>query len=85
VSALLRELDRCYRKQATSQGVRFSVESSLKLTVVASGAVHEGIFSPPLSPTLMMCADKAIGGIRFAESDVTRQIQVPVRLSPAAR
>ena len=31
-----------------------------------SGAIREGVFMPPLSPTLMSCADKAIGARPFS-------------------
>ena len=81
VSAILRHLSACYEKQASAFGVRFSVESSLTLTIVQSGAIREGVFMPPLSPTLMGCADKAIGAAHFPPGEAPRQIKVPVQLS----
>jgi len=81
VSAILRHLSACYEKQASAFGVRFSVESSLTLTIVQSGAIREGVFMPPLSPTLMSCADKAIGAAHFPPGETPRQIKVPVQLS----
>jgi hypothetical protein len=81
VSAILRHLSACYEKQASAFGVRFSVESSLTLTIVQSGAIREGVFMPPLSPTLMSCADKAIGGAHFPPGEAPRQIKVAVQLS----
>ena len=82
VASILRKLETCYEKQASAFGVRFSVESSLELTISPSGAIHEGVFTPPLSPTLMSCADKAIGAAHFAGGDAPRQIRIPVQLSP---
>jgi hypothetical protein len=81
VAAILRHLSACYEKQATAFGVRFFVESSLTLTILQSGAIREGVFMPPLSPTLMTCADKAIGAARFPPGEASRQIKVPVQLS----
>jgi hypothetical protein len=81
VAAILRHLSACYEKQASAFGVRFSVESSLTLTILPSGAIREGVFMPPLSPTLMTCADKAIGAAHFPPGEASRQIKVPVQLS----
>ena len=81
VTAILRHLSACYEKQASAFGVRFSVESSLTLTILQSGAIREGVFLPPLSPTLMSCADKAIGAAHFPPGEAPRQIKVPVQLS----
>jgi hypothetical protein len=36
---------------------------------------------PPLSPTLMSCADKAIGAAHFPRGEAPRHIKVPVQLS----
>jgi hypothetical protein len=85
VSAIVRQLETCYEKQASAFGVRFSVESSLELTILPSGAIREGVFTPPLSPTLMGCADKAIGAAHFPRGDAPRQIRIPVQLSRAPR
>ena len=81
VAAILRHLSACYEKQASAFGVRFSVESSLTLTILQSGAIREGVFLPPLSPTLMSCADKAIGAAHFPPGEAPRQFKVPVQLS----
>ncbi|HMI83057.1 MAG TPA: FecR family protein [Polyangiaceae bacterium] len=85
VAGILRQLETCYEKQASAFGVRFTVESSLALTLLPSGAIREGVFTPPLSPTLMSCADKAIGAAHFSASDAPRLIRIPVQLSRAAR
>ena len=85
VSTILQKLAACYEKQASAFGVRFSVESSLELSIAANGAIREGVFTPPLSPTLMGCADKAIGAAHFPGSDTPRQIRIPVQLSRASR
>jgi ferric-dicitrate binding protein FerR (iron transport regulator) len=85
VSAILRQLATCYEKQASAFGVRFSVASSLELTILPSGAIREGVFTPPLSPTLMSCADKAIGAARFPGGGAPRVIRIPVQLSRSAR
>jgi hypothetical protein len=81
VAGIVRQLSACYEKQASAHGVRFSVESSLTLTIMQSGAIREGVFMPPLSPTLMSCADKAIGAAHFPRGEAPRQIKVPVQLS----
>jgi hypothetical protein len=85
VASILRQLGLCYEKQVGAFGVRFSVESSLELTLLPSGAIREAVFAPPLSPTLMSCADKAIGGAHFPGGEAARQIRIPVRLSRAPR
>jgi hypothetical protein len=82
IAAIQRKLEACYEKQASAFGVRFSVESSLELTILPNGAIREGVFAPPLSPTLMTCADKAIGAAHFSGSDAVRKIHIPVQLSP---
>jgi hypothetical protein len=61
--------------------VTFSVKSSLTLSILPNGTVREGLFSPPLSPTLMSCAQEAITSSRFARGAAVRQIRVPVALS----
>jgi hypothetical protein len=85
VSGILRQLETCYEKQVSAFGVRFSVESMLELTITPSGAIREGLFTPPLSPTLMSCADKAIGAARFPGGEAVRQVHIPVQLSRAPR
>ena len=81
VSAILRKLETCYEKQVSAFGVRFSIESALELSISPSGAIREGVFTPPLSPTLMSCADKAIGAAHFPGTSAPRQIRIPVQLS----
>jgi len=81
-ASIIRQLAACYEKQANALGFRFSVESSLKLTISPSGAIREGLFTPPLSPTLMSCADKAIGGAHFPGGEAIREIVIPVHLAP---
>jgi ferric-dicitrate binding protein FerR (iron transport regulator) len=80
-AAILSGLEACYERQVSSFGVRFSIESSLTLSILPNGTVHEGVFNPPLSPTLMMCASEAITASRFAGAEAMRQIRVPVSLS----
>jgi ferric-dicitrate binding protein FerR (iron transport regulator) len=82
ITAIQRKLEACYEKQVSAFGVRFSVESSLELTILPNGAIREGVFTPPLSPTLMSCADKAIGAAHFPGGDAPRKIHIPVQLSP---
>jgi hypothetical protein len=84
-SAIVRQLEACYEKQVSASGVRVSVESSLELTLLPSGAIREGIFTPPLSPALMSCADKAIGAAHFPKGEAPRQVHIPVQLSRAPR
>jgi len=79
----VKQLEACYRRQVSSFGVSFSIRSSLKLSILPTGAIREGVFDPPLSPTLMTCAREAITSVRFAKSSSLRQIQVSVNLSPA--
>lgn len=85
VSTILRQLDACYEKQISAGGVRFTVASSLELVLLPSGAIREGVFTPPLSPTLMSCADKAIGAAHFPKGEAARRIQIPVQLSRPPR
>jgi hypothetical protein len=81
VSAILSGIESCYERQVSSFGVTFSVRSSLTLSILPSGAVREGVFNPPLSPTLMSCAQEAIASSRFAPGEGVREIRVPVTLS----
>jgi hypothetical protein len=76
-------VDSCYERQVSSFGVSFSVRSSLTLSILPSGAIREGVFNPPLSPTLMACASEAIMSARFAAGESVRQVRVPVNLSRA--
>jgi hypothetical protein len=85
VGGILRQLETCYEKQGSAFGVRFSVESSLTLTISPSGGIREGVFTPPLSPTLMGCANDAIGAAHFPGGEVARQIRIPVQLTRAPR
>ena len=80
-AAILKGLDACYERQVSSFGVRFSIRSSLTLAILPNGAIREGVFDPPLSPTLMNCARDAITQARFPSAASVRQIRVPVNLS----
>jgi hypothetical protein len=82
-AAILKGLEACYERQVSSLGVQFTIESSLSLTVLPNGTVREGVFSPPLSPTLMSCAREAISAARFSHGESVRQVRVPIRLSPS--
>jgi hypothetical protein len=84
-TSIIRQLAACYEKQASALGFRFSIESSLKLTISPNGAIREGLFTPPLSPTLMSCADKAIGGAHFPGGEAVHEIVIPVHLAHAPR
>jgi hypothetical protein len=84
-ASIVRQLAACYEKQASALGFGFSVESSLKLTILSTGAIREGVFTPPLSPTLMSCADKAIGGAHFPSGEAVRDIVIPVHLANTSR
>jgi hypothetical protein len=83
IATILRQLESCYEKQIGAGAVQFSVESSLLLTLTPSGAIREGVFTPPLSPTLMTCADKAIGAAHFPSGDGERRVRIPVHLARA--
>jgi hypothetical protein len=61
-----------------SSGAHFSIRSSLTLAVLPNGLVREGVFDPPLSPTLMACAREAVAAARFTRHDRVREIRVPV-------
>jgi hypothetical protein len=82
-AVILSRLNACYERQVASLGVRFSIRSSLTLTIAPNGTVREGVFDPPLSPTLMACARDAIGAVRFPQEGSTVVLRVPVELSPA--
>jgi hypothetical protein len=55
--------------------------SSLSLSILPNGSVREGLFTPPLSPTLMNCARDAITSARFPAGDSVREVHVPVHLA----
>jgi hypothetical protein len=84
-AAIVRHLEACYERQVSASGVRVFVESSLELTLLPSGAIREGIFTPPLSPALMSCANEAIAAAHFPKGETPRQIRIPVQLSRAPR
>ncbi|HEY3592515.1 MAG TPA: FecR domain-containing protein [Polyangiaceae bacterium] len=83
VSAILSRLGACYDRQVASFDVRFSIRSSLTLTIAPNGTVREGLFDPPLSPTLMECARDAIAATRFPQESSTTVVRVPVELQPS--
>ena len=82
--SILAQIQVCYEQQRTALGVRFSVESSLRLDVSPEGVVERGTFAPPLSPTLMQCAQRAIDTVRFSAGAESRHLDVPLRLAPPA-
>jgi len=77
-SAILKGIEACYDRQVTSFGVQFSIRSSLTLAILPNGLVREGVFDPPLSPTLMACAREAVAAARYSRHDSVREIRVPV-------
>jgi hypothetical protein len=64
--------------------VLFSVHSTLTLTIADDGGVRQGVFWPPLSPTLMACAERALHGTRFIRSPAAWDRTVRIDLSPPA-
>jgi hypothetical protein len=80
-AAILSGIESCYERQVSSFGVTFSIKSSLTLSILPNGTIREGVFNPPLSPTLMSCAQEAIGSSRFPAGEGVRQIRVPVNLA----
>jgi hypothetical protein len=83
IATILGRLGACYERQVSSFGVRFSIRSSLTLTVLPNGTVREGLFDPPLSPTLMTCARDVIAASRFPQESATTVVSVPVTLQPS--
>jgi hypothetical protein len=79
--SILAGVEACYERQVSSSGITFTVESSLALTILPTGVVREGLFNPPLSPTLLNCARDAVVSARFPGASTVRRIDVPVRLS----
>ena len=79
--SILAGVEACYERQVSSSGITFTVESSLSLTILPTGVVREGLFNPPLSPTLLNCARDAVVSARFPRANTVRRIDVPVRLS----
>jgi len=77
-AAILKGIEGCYQRQVSSFGVHFSIHSSLSLAILPNGLVREGIFDPPLSPTLMTCAHEAVAAAHFPRHDGVREIRVPV-------
>jgi hypothetical protein len=80
-ASILSGIESCYERQVSSFGVTFSVRSSLTLSIQPNGTIREGVFNPPLSPTLMSCAQEAITASRFPKGMAVREIRVPVTLS----
>jgi ferric-dicitrate binding protein FerR (iron transport regulator) len=82
IAGIVNRVTACYERQVASFGVRFSIKSSLTLTVAPNGTVREGVFDPPLSPTLMACARDAIAAARFPQDNATVVVRLPLVLSP---
>jgi hypothetical protein len=78
---VLKGISQCYERQIASAGVQFSVESLLTVVIGANGAVKEGTFDPPLSPTLAACAEQSLASVKFPGESPGRKFQKPIRLS----
>ncbi len=73
----------CYDKQlAESGGVRFTIDSSLSVVIAPEGSIRQATFHPPLSPTLMACAQNVVLGARFPHAVEVTQARVPLHLAP---
>jgi hypothetical protein len=84
-TTLVLGIRQCYERQLATSNVAFSVHSTLALSIAADGAVQQGVFAPPLSPTLTACAAQALGRMRFERSSSTWERKVSVDLSPPGR
>ncbi len=82
VQGLLHGIRACYRKQLAATQLEFSVHSTLRLVIGKDGAVEQGVFRPPLSPTLMACATSLVRTVRFAQSTVRSTLDVSIDLTP---
>jgi hypothetical protein len=71
----------CHQRQVAAGGVDFSVESSLSFSIAPDGSIPEAVFSPPLSPTLMACAEEQIRKARFPRAAGPTRVHVPVELT----
>ena len=80
--AIKSALGACYERQMSAPGgVEISIESSLTLVISPDGTTREGVFNPPLSPTLMSCANEVISHVDFAKAQQPTRITLPIRLS----
>jgi len=83
--AIRSELAACYEKQTGATGaVQFSIETSLTVVVALDGTIREGVFNPPLSPSLMSCVAEAFSRVRFAPAEQPSRIELPIRLAHGA-
>lgn len=81
VTSVLEAVTRCFTEHTVaSHGVRVHVRSSLTLAVAPDGSVTNALFSPPLSPPVHACSERAVLALSSAPSQkgltVTRIIEL---------
>jgi len=68
VSSALAVLNRCFREQTRSTGIRVSARTGLTLTVAPDGTIRSVTFAPPLAPPVEDCAVKGLRSLTFTRS-----------------
>jgi len=68
VSSALAVLNRCFREQTRSTGIRVSASTGLTLSVAPDGTIQSVTFAPPLAPAVEDCAVKGLRSLTFTHS-----------------
>ena len=61
-------LNRCFREQTRSTGIRVSASTGLTLSVAPDGTIQSVTFAPPLAPAVEDCAVKGLRSLTFTHS-----------------
>jgi hypothetical protein len=68
VSSALELMNRCFREQTRSTGIRVSATTGLTLSVSGDGTIQSVTFAPPLAPAVEDCAVTGLRALTFAQS-----------------
>jgi hypothetical protein len=81
VGTVQARLNRCFKQtfEASSDSVRVSVASTLRVDLKPDGSMRGARFDPPIKPELQNCAVGALAG-RFADGET--HVDIPVSFSP---
>ena len=68
VSSALVLMNRCFREQTRSTGIKVSATTGVTLSVGGDGTIQSVTFAPPLAPAVEDCAVSGLRALTFAHS-----------------
>jgi hypothetical protein len=68
VSSALELMNRCFRDETRSTGIRVSASTGLTLSVAGDGTIQSVTFAPPLAPAVEDCAVSGLRALTFTHS-----------------